>query len=421
MVILKEVYPKIRKISTYKNFLSKKEEKELRNLASKLIGKKIIHLNSTPVGGGVAEILQSLIPLSRSLGVDVRWFAFKAPLPFFRITKRIHNGLQGGRVRFKKDDFQYYLDVNRQLAEQLRKFKFDLLIVHDPQPLAIINFFHLSKMILRLHIDLSEPDQRLLRFLKPYMKMYDRMILSLKAFVPKKFPYKKVVFIPPAIDPLSTKNRALSLPRAKEILTWLGIDVARPIITQVSRFDPWKDPLGVIKAYFIAKQKISRLQLVLAGFRLEKDNPEAQKIYKRALKFAQGDPDIYLLFDLKKYKFSNNEIIGALQTYSDIILQKSLKEGFGLTVAEAMWKSKVVIGGDAAGIRYQIKNGVNGYIVKSPEEAAKIIVKIFNKPALGREIGQGAQRSVREKFLITRYLRDHLKLYQETLSNQLAN
>ena len=416
MITLNKVKTKTKDFRKYRKFLSKSGVSRIRLLTKSLSNRRIIHINATAVGGGVAEILQSFIPLLKNLGLDIDWYTISAPPSFFEITKQIHNGLQGKKSKLKKKDLKFYLSVNQKLAEKLRNIKFDLAVIHDPQPLAMIDFWHPSFMISRIHIDLSTPDKQLLAFFLPYLNKYEKIVFSLKEFIPKKISKDKVVIIPPAIDPFTIKNQAYSFKKARKILASLGLDPKRPIIAQVSRFDPWKDPIGVIRAYQLAKKKIPDLQLILIGLFLAADDPEAVQIFEQVKQKAQGDPDIFLFSDPRKLKgLTNDEAVNAIQSGSDIILQKSIREGFGLVVTEAMWKGKAVIGGNAAGIKFQIKDGQNGFIVKSPQETAKRIINLFANSDKLSKIGKKAKESVQRHFLITRLIRDHLELYRQVL------
>lgn len=402
--------------SQYKKFVTKKQHQLIQEAAKTLLNRRILHLNSTPKGGGVAEMLKSLIPLAQSMGVDASWYSFQAPVRFFSITKRIHNGLQGANVKINDRDFNYYLEINRKLANKLSHLNFDLAIIHDPQPLAVIKYLHKSPIVARIHLDLSTPNKDLLSKFAPLLTKYDRIVFSLDEFIPVMIPREKTTIIEPAIDPLIRKNIAFSKSKQEDIMKTVGVDPKKPIITQVSRFDPWKDPLGVIEAYFIAKEKIRDLQLVFVGLHLEKDSPDARQTYKKALEIAQGDQDIHLFFHENQFGIKNDDLVNAFQSGSNIIIQKSKREGFGLTVTEAMYKEKIVIGGDAAGIKKQIKNGYTGYIVKNSKQAANLITKILENPKKYQKIGIRAHASVNQRYLITRLLLDHLTLYKKTLN-----
>jgi trehalose synthase len=423
MVQLNKVKLIKRSIRDYRSFFSSVEQKKLSSLSGTLKGKRVIHVNATPIGGGVAEMLKTLVPLQTDVGLRSSWYVIEAPKRFFVITKEIHNGLQGKRFMLKRSDLDYYLSVNEKLAGDLSKIKYDVAVIHDPQPMAMIGAYHLSRqrrdqppMISRTHIDLSTPDKKLLKFLKPYLKAYEKTVFSLASFVPRGLRKDQIVVIPPAIDPLNKKNTAFSITKAKKIIKHVGIDPERPLMAQVSRFDPWKNPLGVVEAYRRATKAIPGLQLALVGIRRAQDDPEAIKIFHDVQSATQGDRDVFLFSSPDELKgHTNDEFVNAIQVGADVILQLSIREGFGLTVTEAMWKGASVIGGPAAGIKSQITNGVDGFIAKTPKIAAKQIVSLLQDSKKQKSIGREAQKTVRKKHLITHQLLDHLKLYKDAL------
>jgi len=409
-------------IEDYKKF-SKSIYTSVKKLGKKLKGKTVIHINATPVGGGVAELLSSQIGLERSLGIDSRWFYLDAPPNFFTTTKKIHNLLQGmpGRLFYHEQDT--YQSTNEELAKSLialsSKVKPDIIVVHDAQPLTLVKTkLETVSYISRLHVDLSEANPWIIKYINPYLSLYSQIIVSSKNFsasLPKKI-QKNVKVVMPAIDPMTQKNKSMDNRQAKRIITDLGIDPLRPIVTQVSRFDPWKDPIGVVEAYYMAKEEIPDLQLVLSGIINAKDDPQAWSILEKVRKRVNGDPNIFLFWDigqLKKHLL--DDFINALYTSSTVIIQKSLKEGFGLTVTEAMWKEKAVIGGNAQGIHLQIQNNRNGLIVPNTLKAAKAIIQLIKNPKLRNKIGKAAHKSVGKNFLLPRYILDNLKIYEKTI------
>ena len=407
------------KSKSFKKFsrLAPKIFASVEKSSKKLKDKKIFHINSTKNGGGVAELLQSQISYEKSLGIDSRWFYIKAPEKFFKITKKMHNLLQGKPDALSASEKAFYLKQNKILEKSFEKIvlskKPDLIIIHDTQPAPLINRVE-NKIptILRLHIDLSSPEKSIILFLKEFIEKYDSIILTHSSYKPQWLKKSKTEIIMPAIDPFTEKNEDMPIIKAKKILSGYGIDVHKPLITQVSRFDPWKDPLGVIKAYKLAKKEIPDLQLALVGFFETPDDPEMALVYKKVKKESNGDNDIFLFSDLKKLREpSDNPLINAAYTASDVILQKSIKEGFGLTVTEAMWKSKTVIGGNTTGIKTQIQNNKNGFIVSNPEQAAKLIIKLINNPKLNKTIGKKARQTVKDNFLMPRLILEHLNLY----------
>jgi len=404
----------VQKIDKYQGLISKNLLKEIKKRGEELKGLKVNFINSTPRGGGVAEILKSLVPLMKGIGIDARWYTLPLQKSFFKITKQIHNALQGENYEFPFSARKKYMDYMEKTAKLMYDMKADLWVVHDPQPAGIIPYIpHFHPSVCRLHIDLTSPNQEIWKFISGFLAMYDKIIVSSKRFIKIEIKRKAVVF-PPAIDPLNPKNIKLSSIDAKHILKSYGINIKKPLISQVSRFDPFKDPLGVIESYKLAKKKIPDLQLALVGFFLAQDDPEAVKIYKAVEKKAKKDPDIFtfvnpeILGSLKVYVFVN-----AIQSASNIILQKSVKEGFGLTLAEAMWKERPVIGGNAEGIKLQLKDKENGFLVSNPKQAAERIVQLIQNPKLAKKLGEKAKKTVKQKFLMPRLLRDYLKLFQE--------
>ncbi len=396
--------------------------KQSITLAKKLQGKKIIHLNSTQLGGGVSELLRSQVPLEKSLGLNSDWYIIKAPIQFFKITKKIHNLLQGEPGRLEDREKYYYLkwlysQIAKSLEELIAKEKPEIIVIHDPQPLPLIDYIPRRIIpILRMHIDLSNPNPYILNFLKPLIEKYDLVIFSHDIYKPNWLPNQKTAVAMPAIDPFTVKNQFMSKSEAERILALYGLNADQPIVSQVSRFDPWKDPLGTMKAYYLAKNEIYNLQLILAGIFQAYDDPQAVNVFEKVKKQAVGDPDIFLFADPAHLKeVSNDLFIRAVYTASDVIIQKSIKEGFGLTVTEAMWKGKAVIGGQTKGIALQIKNGQNGFLVNSPEKAAQYLVRLLKDKKMREKIGQAAHQSVKSKFLLSRLVLDHLKIYSQVL------
>ncbi|MEX2033062.1 MAG: glycosyltransferase [Candidatus Colwellbacteria bacterium] len=416
-MIIEKVSVKLKDIDNYKKVVGSEVVHNLKELTHPLAGKRVIHVNSTAQGGGVAEILHSLVPLQRSLGVKSSWYVVNPPAKFFDITKKFHNALQGARIKFSKSELDYYLKMNRQLGEALSNIEADLFVIHDPQPLASWHYVCLlrqptdsaPKAISRIHIDLSNPNEQLLNFLLPYLKEYDKVIFSLNSFVPRGLPINKVAIIAPAIDPLVSKNKPMSREAARKVLAGLGIDTNRPIVAQVSRFDPWKDPIGVIDAYRLARKRIKRLQLILLGNATAKDDPESAMMIKKVKKHAGDNPDIHLV------NIDSDALVNAVQTGADIILQKSIREGFGLTATEALWKGKPVIAGNVGGLALQIDNLHNGILVEKPTTAAKAIVKLLNNKQFAAGMGNEGHRVVRKNYLITRLLRDEHRIYQNLI------
>jgi trehalose synthase len=381
---------------------------ELSQMARVLKGIKILHINSTKSGGGVAEILNTMTALTSALGIETRWEVVTGNPDFFECTKQFHNGIQG----FKKTilnahHFETYEQVNASNAETLKSAieSADVVFVHDPQPAALINSFpnRKNKWVWRCHIDASNPNRAVWKFLRSFVMRYDASIFSLSDFV-QPLPHP-IYLISPSIDPLTEKN--IELPQDEIFSTYarFGIDPNRPMILQVSRFDYFKDPLGVIEAYHLAKKFKHGLQLVLAGGGAP-DDPEGEMVLKEVKMATEFDPDIHVLF----LPSNSHRTINALQRAADIVIQKSLKEGFGLTVTEALWKGKPVIGGNTGGIRLQVINYHTGFLVDTPEGAAERIRFLLQNSQVMREMGEKGHRFIQENFLITRHLRDYLTL-----------
>ncbi|MDY6942833.1 MAG: glycosyltransferase [Pseudomonadota bacterium] len=386
----------------------------LRQLTESLRGMKIVHVNSTRTGGGVAEILHKLIPLMRELGLDASWEVISGEEDFFQCTKSIHNGLQGQAVFIKDRLWEAYQRINQDNAERLREQleSADIVFIHDPQPAPLLGLCpnRKGKWIWRCHIDLSHPHRPVWRKLRQFVTDYDASVFSLASFA-QPLPHPQYL-IPPSIDPLSDKNVELSQNEINATYQQLGIDPERPLISQISRFDRFKDPLGVLQSYRLSKRFIPALQLVLAGGSAT-DDPEGASVLQEIRDAANNDPDVHIL-DLPP---DAHRTINALQRASDIVLQKSVREGFGLTVTEAMWKHKPVIGGDTGGIRLQVVNYHTGFLVNSPEGAALRIRYLFHRPDELKSMGTQAHGFVRENFLLTRHLREHLALVLALIHN----
>ncbi len=376
---------------------------ELFLLAGRLSGKVVQNINSTAVGGGVAEILSRMIPLLEQLGVKARWDVIKGDEKFFVTTKKIHNGLHGVPVKISDEEYEYFLEVNRQNAEDL--ILSDIVFVHDPQPIALIEKRDQvgKNWIWRCHIDFSRPDPKIWRFLNQFVARYDATVFSAPAFA-QKIPVPQIL-IAPSIDPLSDKNKELPEQTIDSVFERFGIDRSRPVVTQISRFDYLKDPLGVIQAYKLAKTHID-MQLVLAGGGAT-DDPEGPMIMERVKEEAEKDRDIFALF----LPPASDIEINALQRGSTIILQKSLREGFGLTVAEALWKAKPTIAGAVGGIPLQITHKYSGILTHSIEGTAHWIKQLVSAPEYAAKLGANGREHIRNNFLITRHIKDYLLLF----------
>jgi trehalose synthase len=373
-------------------------------IAEKLSGKMIQNINSTAVGGGVAEILSRMLPLLKQLNVNSRWDVIKGDGKFFAITKAFHNALHGVRVEFKKEDFEYFLEVNRINAEEM-SFDGDMIFVHDPQPVCLVEKKKLTgkKWAWRCHIDFTNPQKDVVTFLEKYIDHYDCSVFSAPAFS-RKLSIPQIL-ISPSIDPLSDKNKDMPDETIKKIVEKFGLDISRPIVSQISRFDYLKDPLGVIEVYKKVK-RYTDCQLVLAGGGAT-DDPEGMKVLEEVKSASEGDDDIHIIF----LPPSSDTEINALQRASTVILQKSLKEGFGLTVAEALWKGKPVIAGAVGGIPLQIKHQYSGILTYSIDGTAFYLKQLLNEPTFARELGLNGKNHIKDNFLITRHIRDYLLLF----------
>lgn len=392
-------------INQYSGIAPKGDLILLQKLGEKMKGRSFLHINSTRAGGGVAEILQRMIPILTDLGIDAKWEVIRGDAKFFDITKKIHNALQGNPEIITEEMWDYHFEVNQKNAE-VYQLEADAVLIHDPQPAPLIEFRKKGHWIWRCHIDASNPVKEVWNHLARYCEKYDAAIFSVD-----KFAQAMVIdqfIIPPSIDPISEKNRDLRKEEIDETLVKFHIPTDRPVLLQVSRFDRFKDPVGVIRAYQIVK-KYNDCILILAGSPAS-DDPEGEAVLSETREAAGDDPDIYILL---LPPFSDKDI-NALQRIATVILQKSSKEGFGLTVSEAMWKEKPVIGGAAGGIPLQIAHGITGYLVHSVEGAAFRVRQLLNNPDLARRIGENAKAYVRTNFLITRQIRDYLSLWYST-------
>lgn len=389
-------------LSQYSGIAPKGDMMLLYRLGEKLRGRKFLHINSTRAGGGVAEILLRMIPILTELGLDARWEVIGGDDRFFDITKKIHNAIQGQAEEITPEMRHYHLEVNGVNARTL-DLEADTVLIHDPQPLPLIESRKSGRWLWRCHIDMSNPYPGVWDYLRPYCEKYEAAIFSVAKFA-REMPIDEFI-ITPSIDPLSDKNRDLSEDEIRDTVERLQIPLDRPVILQVSRFDSFKDPLGVIRAYRMAK-KYNDCILLLAGSPAT-DDPEGEAVLAGVREYAADDPDIHILL---LPPFSDRDI-NALQRIATVVLQKSLKEGFGLTVTETMWKGKPVIGGATGGIPVQITHGVTGFLVYSVEGAAFRIRQFLNNPEMAARMGEKAKESVRKNFLMTRQIRDYLSVW----------
>ncbi|MFA5356343.1 MAG: glycosyltransferase [Candidatus Omnitrophota bacterium] len=374
---------------------------DLRLIADKLKGKSIQHINSTPVGGGVAEILNRMDPLLRELGVDSRWGVIKGGAQFFDVTKKFHNALHGRLEEITQHDFDIFMETSRRNIEEVDTSG-DIVFIHDPQPIALVEKKSGNKWIWRCHIDVSDPNQKVWQFLMDFIARYDSAVFSAPSFSPK-LPIRQFL-ISPSIDPLSDKNKELPQEKIDEVLKRYDIPKDKPILTQISRFDRLKDPLGVVEAYKQVKKYID-CRLILAGGTAD-DDPEGAKVLEETQEKARHDKDIHILLLPQ-----DDIVINALQRGSDVVIQKSLKEGFGLTVAEALWKGKPVVASNVGGIPLQIKHKYSGLLCHSVEGAAFAIKQLLHSPAYAKRLGENGREHIKNNYLLTRHLRDYMLLF----------
>lgn len=417
--MLPQVKTKTQKLEKYQGLISDNLFKEVKDLSKNLKGLRVAMINSTPRGGGVAEVLKSLVPLMKGTGIRAKWYCIPPGRKFFGLTKEIHNSLQGKKFSLSFSSRRLYHHYMEKSAKLMLDMRADVWILHDPQPAGIVQYLSdndFYPLISRIHIDTTNPNPEAWNFIKGFLLQYDKIIFSSREFVHPEIPKNKRLIFPPAIDPFNNKNKTISISTARTILQGFEINPKKPLVAQISRFDPWKDPIGVIKAYKLAKKQIPDLQLALIGLFLAHDDPEAIKVFREVKKTANRDSDIFLFSNPGQLgSLSVDRFVNAFQTGADVILQKSIKEGFGLTVSEAMWKGKPVIGGNVGGIKLQIKDGKNGFLVSSPEQASQRIVELIKDKNLQEKLGKAARKTVQEKFLMPRLLKDYLKLFQELL------
>jgi trehalose synthase len=380
---------------------------ELREHAHALKGARILHVNATAYGGGVSELLRSSVPLLHDLGLTVDWEVISGRQDFFRATKALHNGLQGAPQTLSEADRVAFLDCARENAQALDG-SYDFIVVHDPQPAALpmLHGRGDARWVWRCHIDTSEPNPDTWAFLRPYLAEFDAAVFTMAEFVPPDMPVARVEAIAPAIDPLSPKNLDLDLDTARQILDWIGVELPGRLVTQVSRFDAWKDPLGVVAAYRLVREEIPELQLALVGS-MALDDPEGWEVYGQVSEHAAEDPLIHLYTNLTGV---GNVEVNSFQRLSEVIVQKSIREGFGLVVSESLWKGTPVVAGRAGGIPMQMPEGVGGLLVDSVEDCATAMLKLLNDRELAEQLGQSGRAHVREHFLLPRLLMEELRL-----------
>ncbi|MCW5622050.1 MAG: glycosyltransferase [Burkholderiales bacterium] len=389
------------RLEQYESFVGAETVERILRKARRLQGLRLIHVSSTFYGGGVAEILSSLTLLQNALGVRADWRLIQGSPDFFGVTKKLHNALQGAAINLSELKKSIYEEVSFQNATRM-DLKADFIVVHDPQPLPLVACFrHTCPWLWRCHVDLSQPNQEVWAYLKGFIEQYDAAVVSLPEYA-QQLAIPQIFFMP-AIDPFSVKNRELSEEEIVDRLRHYHIPDDLPLVVQISRFDRWKDPEGVIEAFKIARREVDAT-LVLLG-NVAADDPEGQAVFESLL--DQREERIIIL------TAEDSALVNALQRRAAVVLQKSLREGFGLTVAEAMWKGTAVIGGNCGGIRHQIQDGANGFLVSSVTEAAERIVQLLEDPTLRQRIGQAAKETVRERFLMSRLAEQYLDILSD--------
>lgn len=396
-------------LNDYREIVGDKIISEIYKKARGLYGKSIIHLNSTYMGGGVAEILNSLVPLFNDIGIDAGWRVIHGNPDLFNITKKFHNALQGDKINLTEIKKKLYIQASEEFSVYTH-LDHDCIIIHDPQPLPLINYYKKRQpWIWRCHVDISYPNGQLWDFLKEFILKYDAAIFSNEEYI-KDDIFLEQKIIHPVIDPLTPKNMELSEKVISKYLNKFNVPMDKPLLTQISRFDKWKDPEGVLEVFKLVKRKVD-CRLVLCGS-MATDDPEGVKIFEKVQRRAN---DLIIKGDVILITSENNILVNALQQRSDVIIQKSIREGFGLVVSEALWKESPVVASNVGGIPLQIVDRVNGFLVepRDNEGFADRIIEIMKHPNLGKELGKEAKEVVRKKFLVTRLLSDYLDLMKD--------
>jgi trehalose synthase len=409
--MLQEVALGQKSLADYTHIAGKELTERIRELAEPLKGQRVLHVSATAFGGGVSEILYTIVPLMRDVGIDAHWHVIFGKEEFFNATKLLHNALQGAEETLTDEQWQLFFEINEMNAKGLEG-EWDTVIVHDPQPVGLRRHAtdKARNWIWRCHIDLSEPNPEPISRLQPLIQEYDATVWHLPDYVPNGMNgHDGIHIIPPAIDPLSPKNMAFSPDDAAFVCSQFGIDVDRPLLTQVSRFDPWKDPIGVIDAYREVTKQVPEAQLALVGS-MATDDPEGWEFFQHTFEYSDGDPDIKILNNLNNVGAIE---VNAFQSQSDVVLQKSIREGFGLTVTEALWKGRPTIAGNVGGIPLQIEDGVSGFLVDSPQDCAQRCIEVLQDPELGKRLGRAGKEHARRHFLSPRLLHDWLELFTE--------
>jgi trehalose synthase len=404
------------KLDEFTDIVGEDQIQAVRTLGERLKGNSVTHVNSTAFGGGVAEILQSMVPLMRDAGLEVHWNVIEGDLTFFNITKKIHNALQGANLSLSSEEEQTYLDYNKRNSEA-KSIDTDIVMVHDAQPAALIHFYPKTgnRWIWRCHVDLSTPNLAVWRFVEPYIARYNAAVFTAKEYVLPNLAVQTTITRPPSINPLSDKNRELADSEIQSVLNKFGMKSEQPIITQVGRFDRWKDPCGAIDVYRLVKKVFPTVQLALIGG-MATDDPEGLHYFEKTARHAAEDTDIHLLLtDLKGMKDLE---VNAFQRASQVVIQMSTREGFGLTVAEALWKGVPVVARRVGGIPLQIVDCENGFLVENAEQAAERILYLLKNGEVAKQMGASGKEYVRSKFLIISHIHDYMQLYVDLLKKE---
>jgi trehalose synthase len=413
--VLQEINLGARSLADYTHIVGRPLVEEINQLAERLQGKRVLHLSATAFGGGVSEILYTLVPLMRDVGIDAHWQVILGREEFYNATKLMHNSVQGAPEQLSDEEKEIY-DRYNHLNAMGMEGDWDVVVVHDPQPALMRSYApeNAKKWVWRCHIDLSTPNPDTLDLILPHVAEFDASFWHQPGYVPADLNgAPEVRIVPPAIDPLSPKNMAFSPEDAAYVCQQFGIDPDRPLMLQVSRFDPWKDPRGVIDAYRAVSEEFPEVQLALVGS-MATDDPEGWEFFNETVQYADGDRDIQILNNLNNVGAIE---VNAFQSQAQVVLQKSIREGFGLTVAEALWKARPTIGGNVGGIPLQIEDGVSGFLVSSAEECAARTIEILRDPGLGLHLGRAGKEQTRERFLTPRLLRDYAELFCDLLED----
>ncbi|MEN3035031.1 MAG: glycosyltransferase [Candidatus Methanosuratincola sp.] len=402
------------KIEDYAPIVGEGTVETIRKMAEIIKGERAVHVNATSFGGGVAEVLSRMIPLARSVGIDVTWQTLKGDIDFFKVTKKIHNALQGNMgAAISDEEFEFYLKVNAENAAML-ELDSDVVVIHDPQPLPLVRHKRRGKWAWRCHIDTSTPNEGVWSRLEPMVSMYDLAIFSMERYIPKRLAIPSIIDYP-TIDPLAPKNAPMEPKGVVKVLERYGVDPDRPLIGQVARFDPWKNPLGAIDVFKRVKSAVPGVQLAMIGS-FARDDPEGAEWYERVLRYAGREKDIFVLSNLDGV---GDLEVNAFQRAFSVAIQLSKREGFGLTVTEALWKGVPVVAKRAGGIPLQVIDGMTGFLTEGTDDAAERVALLLRRPWLARELGERGRQHVRLNFLITKGLSNYLRMHIELVGKMV--